>query len=210
VSYQQLEQYVNEVFAAEDDALRHIQAETQRHELPQISLRPHEGQALYMLARLIGARKIVEIGVLAGYSGTWLARALPADGRLIGVELSAKHAEVARANFAHAGLSDKVEIRQGAALDLLASVSADGPFDLVFIDADKGSYPEYLAWAVDNLRPGGVVAAHNAFRHGSVVQPQTDEDRLVDGFNRSLANDPRLDSTIFALGDGMAVAIKRA
>lgn len=209
VSYAHLEDYVNSVFAQEDAVLRHIQAETTRHDMPQISLRPHEGQALFLLARMIGARSIVEIGTLAGYSGTWLARALPADGRLYTCELSEKHAQVAAANFARAGLTDRVEILQGPALESLAKLSPRGPFDMVFIDADKGGYPHYLAWAIDHVRPGGVVTAHNALRGGAVVEPETDEDRQMDSFNRALAADDRLDSSILAMGDGLAIAVRK-
>jgi caffeoyl-CoA O-methyltransferase len=135
---------------------------------------------------------------------------LPADGKLYTLEVSSKHARVAHGSFERAGVSSKVEILEGAALDSLKKLSSSGPFDLVFIDADKEGYPEYLAWAIENLRPGGMVAAHNAFRHGGIIEPQDDGDRAMDAFNRALAADSRLESTILAIGDGMAVGIKRA
>ncbi len=203
------DQYITQLFVREDDALRTTQAEADRNGLPQISLAPHEGRLLQFLALAVGAKKIVEIGTLAGYSGTWLARALPAGGKLFTLEKSSKHAEVARASFERAGVATKVELLEGDALDSLKKIEAHGPFDLVFIDADKGGYPNYLAWAVANLRSGGIVAAHNAFRGGAVLAPKNDDDRGMDSFNRALAEHPQLESTILAIGDGMAVGIKK-
>jgi len=204
-----LDQYVVDLFVNEDDALRSIQGEADRNDMPRISLQPHEGRLLQFLALASGARKAVEIGTLAGYSGVWLARGLPADGKLYTLEVSSKHARVARGSFERAGVGSKVEILEGAALDSLKKLSSKGPFDLVFIDADKEGYPQYLAWAVENLRPGGMVAAHNAFRGGSVIAPKEEGDRAMDAFNRALASDGRLESTILAIGDGMAVGIKK-
>jgi len=200
--------YVSELFAQEDEALASIQAETRRHSMPQISLSAQEGRLLQWLAQVVGARKIVEIGTLAGYSGTWLARALPADGMLYTLESNELHARVARASFERAGLTARVELLEGPALRSLQQVSAQAPFDLVFIDADKESYPAYLAWALEQLRVGGVIAAHNAFRGGRVLSPEAEEERGMDAFNRSLAAEPRLSSTIIAIGDGMAVGLK--
>jgi caffeoyl-CoA O-methyltransferase len=176
--------------------------------MPQISLAPQEGRLLQFLVKAAGAHKIVEIGTLAGYSGTWLARALPADGKLYTLEVSSKHAAVARANFERAGLSQRVELLEGPALESLKKITAHGPFDLVFIDADKGTYPQYLEWAIENLRVGGIVTAHNAFRGGRVIAPASDDDREMHNFNRALAVNPRLFSTIFAIGDGMAAGVK--
>lgn len=203
-------QYVTELFAVEDEALQWIQAETQRNNMPQISLAPQEGRLLQFLAQSVGARKAVEIGTLAGYSGTWLARALPDDGKLITLEMDSKHARVARASFERAGVASKVELLEGAALASLEKIQGRGPFDFVFIDADKGGYPRYLEWAINNLRPGGMVAAHNAFRGGGVINPGSDDDRGMHHFNRSIAQDPRLFGTILAIGDGMAAGIKKA
>jgi caffeoyl-CoA O-methyltransferase len=203
-----LHDYVTNLYAAPDDALRAIQAEAARHDLPQISLNPSEGRLLQVLARAVNARRAVEIGTLAGYSGTWLARALPADGRLYTLEMNPKHAVVARANFEQAGVGERVEVLEGDALALLDGLRAHGPFDLVFIDADKDRYPQYLDWAVENLRAGGLVTAHNAFRHGGVLSPETDADHAMHAFNRALAEHPRLLATIIDVGDGMAVGVK--
>ena len=202
------EAYVNDLFAREDEVLAWIQAETRRHDMPQISLSPQEGRMLQWLAQLAGARKIVEIGTLAGYSGTWLARALPPDGVLHTLEVSSLHARVARASFARAGLEDRVQLHEGPALQSLQKLSAQGPFDLVFIDADKEGYPDYLAWSLDHLRVGGVIATHNAFRGGRVLAQGSEGDEGMHRFNRSLATEARLSSTIIAIGDGIAVGIK--
>jgi caffeoyl-CoA O-methyltransferase len=206
---ERLDQYVTDLFAREDDVLAWIKAETARHQMPAINLQPFEGRLLQFLIYAVGAQKVVEIGTLAGYSGVWIARALPPGGKLYTLEKTSKHAEVARANFERAGVADRVELLEGASRDQLPKLAARGPFDLVFIDADKGGYPSYLAWAVENLRPGGMVAAHNAFRHGQVLNPQTEEDRHIQTFNQTLADDSRLESMILAIGDGMAVGIKK-
>jgi caffeoyl-CoA O-methyltransferase len=204
-----LDEYVSDVFVREDEALRWIQAEAERAGLPSISVEPFEGRVLQFLVQLSRTKTIVEIGTLAGYSAVWMARALPPGGRLITLEKSSKHAAVARAGFERAGLADRVELLEGDARESLAKLTPRGPFDMVFIDADKGSYPAYLAWTIDNLRPGGLVAAHNAFRSGRILTPDGDEDRLIDTFNRSLAAEPRLDAMILAIGDGFAVGVKK-
>jgi caffeoyl-CoA O-methyltransferase len=204
-----IDQYISQLFAPEDDALRHIQAEANRNNMPEISIQPFEGRLLQFLAQMANAKKIVEIGTLAGYSAAWLARSLPADGKLISLDVSEKHANVARANLANAKLSDKVEVRQGDARDLLKKLTADAPFDMVFIDADKDSYPFYLEWAIENLRQGGIIAAHNALRHGKIIAPDNDLDRAMAEFNKRIAEDKRLSSFILAIGDGMAVSIKK-
>ncbi len=204
-----VDQYVIDLFSGEDDALRWIQAEADRNGLPQISIHAHEGRLLQLLMMAIGARKAVEIGTLAGYSGTWLARALPADGKLYTLEKSSKHAAVARASFARAGVADRVDLREGDALESLRKLTPLGPFDFVFLDADKTNYPNYLPWAVDNLRPGGIVAAHNALRGGRIIAPESDDDRGMATFNKALADDKRLESTIISVGDGTAIGIKK-
>lgn len=207
--HERLDQYVTDLFAREDEVLAWIKAETSRHDLPAINLRPFEGRLLQVLMAALGARKVVEIGTLAGYSAVWMARALPPGGKLYTLEKSSKHAQIARASFERAGVTDRIELMEGAAQDRLPELTAKGPFDLVFIDADKGGYMHYLAWAVENLRPGGMVAAHNAFRHGGVLSPQNEDDRIIHSFNAALAADSRLEGAILAIGDGMAVGIKK-
>ncbi len=200
--------YVKERFAREDDTLRHVRQQTAAHGMPQISLEPNEAKLLQLLVRLSGARRVIEIGALAGYSGICIARALPADGQLITIEVSSLHAEVARAHFEYAGLAKKVTVRHGAGLDVLPKLAADAPYDLMFIDADKGNYHNYLEWAADHLRLGGAVVADNAFWGGNIFNPQTEDDQAMVAFNRRLAEHPQFDSTIIEVGDGIALGVK--
>ena len=205
----QLDTYVSETFVTEGDILQSIQSGSARNELPAISVRAFEGRLLQMLVYIAGAKKIVEIGTLAGYSAVWLARALPADGKLYTLEKSTKHAAIARANFDHAGLSARVELLEGDAQDSLKKLAPLNPFDMVFIDADRPHYRDYLNWAAENLRPGGLVAAHNAFRSGRVLSPENDDDRFVREFNSALAQDPRFEAFVVAVGDGLAVGVRK-
>ncbi|MCZ7545951.1 MAG: O-methyltransferase [Anaerolineae bacterium] len=205
---QAIADYVHDVFGAEDEALRLARDAPGHNGMPAISVRPEEGRVLQFLARAIGAQKIVEIGTLAGYSGIWLARALPdGEGKLYTIEADPKHAAVARESFARAGVSDRVEIREGEAAATLAALRAEGPFDFCFIDADKDRYPAYLDWALENLRPGGIVAAHNALRGGRIVAPENDTDHIVRRFNARMADDPRLVSILIPLGDGIVAGL---
>ena len=167
--------------------------------LPSIQVSATQGKLLHVIARAMGARRILEIGTLAGYSAIWLARALPSGGRLITVELDPKHAEVARANFARAGLADRVDIRVGRAIEILPGLAAEGagPFDLTFIDADKVGYTDYLDWAIRLSRPGSLIIADNVIRDGAVTEATTG-DAAVDGirrFNAALSADPRVSAT---------------
>lgn len=206
-----LDQYIADLFAPEDEVLRWIQSEADRNDLPPISILPDEGRMLQLLIKAIGARSIVEIGVLGGYSGVWMARALPADGKFYALEKLSKHAQMARNSFERAGLGWCLTMIEGDALDSLQRLTEQGlgPFDFVFIDADKVNYTRYLTWAGDNLRTGGMMAAHNALRGGRIMAPDTVEDRAMAEFNRALAADARFDSTILAVGDGMAVGIRK-
>lgn len=205
----QLDAYIEGLFASEDDALRFARQEAARQGLPAIHIQPTDGRLLQLFALAAQARHIVEIGTLAGYSGLWLARALPADGTLTTLEANPRHAAVARRTFARGGVSDRVRIVEGEALESLRQLSATGPYDMVFIDADKDRYPDYLEWAVHNLRPGGVIAAHNALRGGQVLSPQSEADRIIQRFNEAVARHERLTSTIVNIGDGMLVAVLR-
>ena len=185
-------------------------------DLPTIDVAPNQGKFLHLLARMQRATRILEIGTLGGYSTIWLARALPPTGKLVTLEFEPKHAAVATANIANAGLADRVEIRVGAALDLLAQLVAEGaePFDLVFIDADKDNYPGYLQWALRLSRPGSVILADNVVREGAILDANHPDPR-VHGARQFLADmgaDPRLDATALqTVGskgyDGFAMAI---
>jgi predicted O-methyltransferase YrrM len=167
--------------------------------LPQIQVSPLQGKFLNLLARIQGARRILEVGTLAGYSAIWLARALPREGRLISIEMDPHHADVARANLHSAGLDAVTEIRVGAALDCLPELEAEqsGPFDLVFIDADKENNPAYVSWALKLSRPGTVIVVDNVVRGGDVVDRSV-SNPTIEGVRRMLemvAREPRLDAT---------------
>lgn len=200
--------YVNELFVREDETLRHVRQQTVACGIPLISLEPNEAKLLQMLVRLCGAERVVEVGTLAGYSGICIARALPAHGKLFTIEVSSVHAEVARAHFEYAGLADKVTVMQGAGMDVLPKLASKGPFDLMFIDADKASYHGYLEWAAQNLRVGGAVVADNVFWQGYIFDPKSEDDHGVVNFNQSLAQHPQFDSTIIEVGDGIALGVK--
>ncbi len=186
--------------------------------MPQINVSPVQGRLLHVLALACNARKILEIGTLAGYSAISMARALPADGRLITLEFDPKHADVARANIARAGLADRVEVRLGAALDTLPQLAAEdaGPFDLIFIDADKVNLTAYFDWSVRLARPGSLIVVDNVIRRGDVLDATSDDAGLqgVRRFNEALAADPRVTATILqTVGskghDGLALAVVR-
>ncbi len=205
---QRLNQYVQDLFAREDEILRYVRQQTEAHGLPVINLQRNEARLLHLLVKMCGARRGVEVGTLAGYSAIWIARALPASGRLITIEYSRKHADLARTHIERAGLADKVTVLHGAGLDVLPKLAADSPYDFMFIDADKVSYPGYLEWAAANLRVGGLVVADNAFWGGGIFQPDTADGRGVAQFNQMLADHPQFESTIIEVGDGMALGVK--
>ena len=178
-----------------DDTLAAAQAASTAAGLPAISVAANQGKMLELLARLRGARRILEVGTLGGYSTIWLARALPADGQLVTLEFSPAHAAVARANLDRAGFADRVEIHVGPALETLARLT--GAFDLIFIDADKENYAAYFDWAVRLARPGTLIIADNVVRGGGVVDP-SHEDPRVQGIRRfveRLAADSRVSAT---------------
>lgn len=207
-----LADYISSTFAEEDDILARIRRQIPERGLPEIMLSSEEAAFLHFLALTIGARRIIEVGTLGGYSGVWLARALPGDGSLTTIDINPEHADVAREHFELAGLGDKVDLRVGDAAEVLPELSDRGPYDMLFLDSDGRGYIGYLEWALDNLRPGGVVAAHNAFAYGGQVLQADSQDEVVQArrrFNQRLANDPRLVSTIFPAGDGISIAAVR-
>ncbi len=203
--------YITELFARPDAALQQVMATAPARGLPAMSVRPEEGRFLQFLVRACGARRVVEIGTLGGFSGIWLARALPAGGRLVTLEIEPRHAEVARENFALAGVAERIEVRVGDANQSLRRLAAEGPFDFCFIDADKPSYDAYLDWALANIRPGGIIAAHNAFRRGHILDPEHAPDdphaARMRAFNRRFAAEPRLLSTLYPGGDGTLIGV---
>jgi predicted O-methyltransferase YrrM len=195
-----VDRYITDLFLESDPALEAALASSAAAGLPAISVSPTQGKLLHLLARMQGARNILELGTLGGYSTIWMARALPAGGRLISLEVDPKHAEVARANLARAGLASVVEIRLGRALETLPQLAAEGrgPFDLIFIDADKPGYSDYLPWCLKLARRGTLIIADNVVRKGEVADP-TSADANVHGirrFNQVLAAEKRVTTTV--------------
>jgi len=204
----QLARYLTRVFKPEDPALREARERSLKAGLPEIQVGPLDALHLEVLARASGARKAVEIGTLGGYSGIALARAVGKEGRLHTFELDPKHAEVARESFRKAGVLDRVTIHVGPALDRLPDCEEDGPFDLVFIDADKESYPAYLSWAAEHLRVGGVVLGDNAFAFGEIVDGRGAGPVAMREFNEELAQGGRFRATMIPTGEGLALGVK--
>jgi len=211
-----VDEYINKLFVPEDNALLETKKSIGDNNIPQISISANQGKFLYLLALLSKARKILEIGTLGGYSTIWLARALPADGQLTSIEIDPKHAAVAQKNIERAGLSDKVEIMIGKAIDILSNMEMEnsGPFDLIFIDADKPPYAEYFRQALKLSHSGTLIIADNVIRDGKVLDA-ANSDEMVKGvhrFNTILAATPSVTATIIqTIGekdhDGMALAI---
>jgi predicted O-methyltransferase YrrM len=208
----EIDRYIEERFAPQDEALEAAVRESRQAGLPEIQVSPNEAKLLQLLAELVGARSVLEIGTLGGYSAIHFGRALPEDGRLISLEIDERHAEVARENVERAGLSGKVEIQVGDARELLARIAEndEGPFDIVFIDADKTGYPEYLEWSLRLTRPGSLILGDNTVRGGSILDPRDDSARATNEFNERIAGDPRLSAILLPILreriDGLTIA----
>ncbi|MFE2527765.1 O-methyltransferase [Streptomyces sp. NPDC059382] len=192
-----VDDYFDGLLVEEDAALTAATADTLAAGLPAHQVAPNQGKLLHLLARIRGARTILEIGTLGGYSTIWLARALPEGGRLVTLEADERCADVSTANIARAGLADVVDIRRGKAADLLPGLAGGEPFDLVFIDADKPSNPLYLEWALKLTRPGSVILGDNVVRDGAVVDGDSTDPRVqgVRRFTELIAEHPRLSAT---------------
>ena len=211
-----VDQYISRLFELDDKILQQALIDSEAAGLPSIAVSPPQGMLLMLLGRAVAARNILEIGTLGGYSAIWLARALPAGGRLITLESDPAHAAVARANIERAGLSDIIELRVGAAAQTLPELHAQGrgPFDFIFIDADKPSIPEYVNWSLRLSRPGTLIVCDNVVRGGAVADPGN-LDANVQGvrtFFALAAAEPRLCATaIQTVGmkgyDGLAIAV---
>lgn len=216
LTWSNVDNYLSGVVLPSDPMLDEAVRASDAAGLPQIQVSPLQGKLLHMLAVIRGARAILEIGTLGGYSTIWLARALRPGGRLVTLEIDAKHAEVARANIVRAGLERAVEIRVGPALDTLPKLEAEGigPFDLVFIDADKPSGPDYFEWALKMSRPGSIIVVDNVVRQGSVADVANTDESVV-GSRRvlqAMAAEPRVTATVLQMVgvkgyDGMAIAL---
>lgn len=210
-----VDRYFTDQLAPADEALTAALTTADAAGLPAINVAPNQGKLLHLLARIQGARTVLEIGTLGGYSTIWLGRALPDDGRLISLEYDPVHAEVARASLARAGLDKIAEVRTGPALETLPVLEAEGagPFDFVFIDADKRNNPHYLEWSLKLTRPGSVIVVDNVVRNGAVADPSSDDPSVV-GTRRMtelMAANPRLSATaVQTVGtkgyDGFALA----
>jgi caffeoyl-CoA O-methyltransferase len=215
-TFKNVDNYINDLFVKEDQALLNVTASIEDEGIPAISVSPNQGKFLHLLAKMVNAKKILEMGTLAGYSTIWMARALPPDGRLITLEFDPKHAEVAGKNIKEANLHSLVDIRIGKALDLLPQIEAAGeaPFDMIFIDADKPPYAEYFQWALRLSRPGTLIVTDNVIRDGKVLDNNSEDENVigVQRFNKMLAASKAVNATIIqTVGekdhDGMAIAV---
>lgn len=192
-----VDEYFFSALNAPDQALSQALADQEAAGLPAINVSPNQGKLLHLIAEATGARKILEIGTLGGYSTIWMARALPPGGKLITLEYAAKNAAVAQRNLERAGLSDRVDIRIGPAIETLPKLTGEAPFDLFFLDADKESNADYVAWSLKLARPGSLIIVDNVVRGGRVIEAAT-QDAMVQGVRRMvdlIANEPRLEAT---------------
>ncbi|OPA80983.1 methyltransferase [Paenibacillus selenitireducens] len=213
-----VDQYITECLIPYDSVLEEVLLANKQAGLPPIDVAPNQGKLLNIWVQMKQAKRVLEIGTLGGYSTIWMARALPADGHLVTLELEPRHAEVAQANFVHAGVDHRIELRVGNALDQLAKLEQENtePFDLIFIDADKPNNPHYLKWALQFSRPGTVIIGDNVVRAGEVVDVHSTDPRIhgVRAFYDMLAAEPSIDATaIQTVGskgyDGFAIGIVR-
>jgi predicted O-methyltransferase YrrM len=198
--WKEVDRYINTLFAPSDSALEGALQASEAAGLPAINVTATQGKLLMLLAQVRQARSILEIGTLGGYSTIWLARALPPGGRLITLEVDPRHAAVAQSNIARAGLSGCVEVRIGRALDMLPALAVEGraPFDLIFIDADKQTYPEYFTWAVKLSHRGTLIVADNVVRNGAVIDPASPDPKVqgVRRFFGRIAAEPRVTAAV--------------
>jgi len=205
---ERLERYLRELFAVEDAALVAIRERQSAANLPAINVSAEEGRLLAVLLAAVQARRVLELGALGGYSGVWMARALPPGGRLTTVEFDHHHAEVAREAYRTAGVADRVDLIEGSALDVLPTLKPG--FDAVFIDADKAPMARYFEWGIRLLRVGGLLLGDNAFHDGKVADPAVTapDTEGMRAFNRLSATDPRINATVIPIRDGLVVGVK--
>jgi caffeoyl-CoA O-methyltransferase len=211
-----VDEYITELFDDQDSSLAATEQSIREFNIPPISVSANQGKFLQLLAKLNQSKNILEIGTLAGYSTIWLARALPPNGKMITLEYEPLHAEVAKTNIARAGLAGLVDIRVGKAIELLPVLEKEkaGPFDMIFIDADKPPYKEYFDWALRLSRPGTLIIADNVIREGKVLETKSPDEMVagVKRFNQALASNTAVTATIIQtigekVHDGMAIAI---
>lgn len=199
---------VRRLYATEDEALVTARRRAEEAGMPLIEVAPEDGALLGALVAAVAPRRIVEIGTLFGYSAIWMARSLPPGGTVTSVEFESRHAVVATANIEAAGMGDRVEILVGDAADVLTDIET--PVDLVFIDADKVGYPQYLDWARGSLRTGGIVLADNAFLSGGVVEPTSSSSVAMRAFLELLADDPAWTAAMIPTLEGLAMGVRTA
>jgi len=214
--FESVDHYISDLLGHEDEALIAATTSLKEAGMPAISISPNQGKFLQVLALLCNAKNILELGTLAGYSTIWMARALPKDGNLITLEYDPKHAAVAQKNIERAGVAGQVQIRTGKALDILPQLHAEGagPFDMIFIDADKPPYADYFEWALKLARPGTLIVVDNVIRDGKVLN-ENSTDAAVNGaqrFNKVLGASTAVTATILQMVgvkeyDGMAIAV---
>lgn len=215
-TFEKVDHYINGLFAPEDKTLKDTLTLMKKKKLPQWSISPNQGKFLQVLATVCNAKRILELGTLGGYSTIWLARTLPTNGRMVSIEFDKKHAEVAKRNIKKAGLQKKVDIRIGNALDILPKLEKEkiGPFDMIFVDADKPPYAEYFQWSIRLARPGTIIVFDNTICKGKIINSNS-SDEIIKGvrrFNKLLANCSEVTATILTtVGvkeyDGMAIAV---
>ena len=211
----QVDEYIERLFVPRDSALEQGLTDAEQAGLTAISVSPSEGKLLYLIAKMAGAKRVLEIGTLGGYSTTWLARALPAGGRVVTLELEQRHADVARRNVDRAGVGERIEIRVGPAADTLRDMIERGeaPFDLIFIDAEKKGYVEYLDLSIRLAHPGTLILADNVIRRAMAPTPGDEDSRGILEFNEAVAAHSRLESLILPIIrenlDGLSISIVR-
>lgn len=211
-----VDHYISQMLAPEDEVLQETIKSLDTAEMPQISVTANQGKFLQVIALMCNAKRVLELGTLAGYSTIWLARSLPEDGKIVTIEFDPRHANVAKQNIKNAGLLDKVDIRVGKAMNIMLEIkeAKEEPFDLIFIDADKPPYAEYFEMALSLSHPGTVIICDNVIREGKVLDENSTDDRVigVQRFNKLLASNKNVTATILqTVGvkeyDGMAIAV---
>jgi predicted O-methyltransferase YrrM len=214
--FEKVDNYISDLLGIEDQALKSATSLIESNEIPNASISPNQGKLLQILALTCNAKRVLELGTLGAYSTIWLAKALPPDGKVISIEFDPLHYEVAKKNIENAGLSSKVDLRLGKALDILPQIEKEQkePFDMIFIDADKPPYTEYFQWAIKLSRPGSVIIADNVIRNGKVLDSNSTDEKVqgVQRLNKMLANCPEVTATILqTVGvkeyDGMVIAV---
>lgn len=204
-----LEKYHRQTFAEQDPTMQYIREQIPTRGLPEITVKPEEGRFLQFLTAAAGGELALEIGTFGGYSGTWIAHGLRPHGKLITIEKDAERGEIAKDHFRYARVAERVELRIGDATQQLGELQDRGPFDLIFVDAEKENYLNFFHWSARRLKIGGVFAAHNAFRGGKVADPDPEDTSTVavHRLNQLLAEDDRFIASLYPAGDGMVVGV---